>query len=48
MKRDDKIKMIRLGIILMLLSYVSACGQKGKLYLPPDASLTVAYTVNTA
>ena len=25
----------KLGIILLILSCVSACGQKGNLYLPP-------------
>ena len=38
MKKNNKIKMIRMGIILMLLSGVSACGQKGDLYLPPEAN----------
>jgi len=47
MKRDDKINIIRLGIILMLLSCVSACGQKGDLYMPPEASISVSNVSNT-
>lgn len=36
MSRAIKIKLIKVGIILSVLSCVSACGQKGDLYLPPD------------
>jgi predicted small lipoprotein YifL len=48
MNRDCKIKIIRLGIILMLLSCVSACGQKGDLYLPPEANISASDFSNTA
>ena len=41
MKKNNKIKMIRVGILLMLLSGVSACGQKGDLYLPSEANTFV-------
>ena len=34
----NKIQLIRLGIILAVLSCVSACGQKGDLYLPPETT----------
>ena len=47
MKKNNKIKMIRVGIILMLLSSVSACGQKGDLYLPPEANTFVPDFSNT-
>ncbi|MEM6998635.1 MAG: lipoprotein [Pseudomonadota bacterium] len=36
MSRVSKIKLFKVGIILMVLSCVSACGQKGPLYLPPE------------
>ena len=30
---------IKLGIFLLILSCVSACGQKGDLYLPPEKAI---------
>jgi predicted small lipoprotein YifL len=36
MSRINKIKIFKIGIILAVLSCVSACGQKGDLYLPPE------------
>ncbi|MBL1142543.1 MAG: hypothetical protein HND53_10970 [Proteobacteria bacterium] len=43
MSRAIKIKLFKVGIILSVLSCVSACGQKGDLYLPPDnVSLSAA------
>ena len=29
---------IKTGIFLLILSCVSACGQKGDLYLPPESA----------
>ncbi|MGB1800454.1 MAG: LPS translocon maturation chaperone LptM [Gammaproteobacteria bacterium] len=36
------IKILKVGIILSVLSFVSACGQKGDLYLPPESTSTDA------
>gem|GEM_PF-1136591 len=48
MSRVNNIKLFKVGIILIVLSCVSACGQKGPLYLPPDnASITVTDFSNT-
>jgi len=48
MNRDKKSTFIKMGMILLLLSCVSACGQKGDLYLPPEASISVTDHSNTA
>ncbi|MCZ6803052.1 MAG: lipoprotein [Proteobacteria bacterium] len=34
MNRVYRVKLFKVGIILMILSCVSACGQKGPLYHP--------------
>lgn len=36
MDSANVVNIIKVGIFLMALSCVSACGQKGKLYLPPE------------
>jgi Prokaryotic lipoprotein-attachment site len=38
MSRAIKINIFKVGIILSVLSCVSACGQKGDLYLPPESA----------
>lgn len=47
MSRRNKI--FKTGIILMVLSCVSACGQKGPLYHPPEtSSLSTISILDTA
>ena len=36
MNKAITIKLLKVGMILSVLSFVSACGQKGELYLPPE------------
>ena len=36
MNKVTIIKLLKVGMILSVLSFVSACGQKGDLYLPPE------------
>ena len=47
MKKNNKAKIIRVGMILMLLSSVFACGQKGDLYLLPEADTFISDFFNT-
>lgn len=36
MNKVTIINLLKVGMILSVLSFVSACGQKGDLYLPPE------------
>ncbi|MCG8377932.1 MAG: lipoprotein [Proteobacteria bacterium] len=44
----NKINIFRIGIILVLLACVSACGQKGPLYLPDKDKVSSSELQNTA
>jgi len=48
MSRDYKVKLFKVGIILMVLSCVSACGQKGPLYHPDKEKISSSALLNTA